>query len=235
VLAVHALTGRPADLAAWVIAVTGAIPVALVVGATTRAANRIDRLLAHTVSIAGLTALIVVVYTVVLLALGRRPEESERSLLLLSMGAAAVAALLWLPARRWLTDAANRLVYSERVAPDEALRTWGSRLTRAIPLDELLLQLCESLRKSMNLTAAEVWTDLKTERHIEGFLQGKRLFDIMRWTRDQTPGTYPWPNWEPLSSIFRSEKPAQSSQGFCHVVPNGERTANPNIPDDLVL
>ena len=30
---------------------------------------------------------------------------------------------------------------------DEALRTWGSRLTRAIPLDELLLQLAETLRK----------------------------------------------------------------------------------------
>ena len=158
VIALHALTGRPADLAAWAIAVTGVVPVALVAGTTTRAVNRIDRLLAHTVSIAGLTALIVAVYTVVLLALGRRPEESERSLLLLSMGAAAVAALLWLPARRWLNDAANRVVYGERVAPDEALRTWGSRLTRAIPLDELLLQLCESLRKSMNLASAEVWT-----------------------------------------------------------------------------
>jgi starch-binding outer membrane protein, SusD/RagB family len=82
---------------------------------------------------------------------------------------------------------------------------------------------------------ASVWTALKRERHIEGFMQGKRLFDIMRWTRDQTPGTYPWPNWEPLSAIFRSEKSANSTQGFCHVVPNSERTANPNIPDDLVL
>ncbi len=83
---------------------------------------------------------------------------------------------------------------------------------------------------------ASTWTALKTERHIEGFLQAKRLFDIMRWTRDATPGTHPWPNWEPLSRIFADEKkPAQSSQGFCHVVPNNERTANPNIPDDLVL
>ena len=49
-------------------------------------------------------------------------------------------------------------MYGERVSPDEALRTWGSRLTRAIPMDELLLQLCESLRKSMNLVSAEVWT-----------------------------------------------------------------------------
>jgi signal transduction histidine kinase len=38
------------------------------------------------------------------------------------------------------------------------LRTFGSRLTRAIPLEELLLQLAESLRKTMNLASAEIWT-----------------------------------------------------------------------------
>ena len=31
-------------------------------------------------------------------------------------------------------------------------------MSRAIPLDELLLQLAESLKKSMQLAAAEVWT-----------------------------------------------------------------------------
>jgi signal transduction histidine kinase len=53
---------------------------------------------------------------------------------------------------------ANRLVYGERHAPDEVLRTFGSRLSRAIPLDELLLQMVESLRKTLALQAAEVWT-----------------------------------------------------------------------------
>jgi AcrR family transcriptional regulator len=42
--------------------------------------------------------------------------------------------------------------------PDEALRTFGTRLSRAIPLEELLLQLAESLHKTMALEAAEVWT-----------------------------------------------------------------------------
>ncbi len=49
-------------------------------------------------------------------------------------------------------------MYGEREAPDEVLRTFGSRLSRAIPMDELLLQLVESLRKTMALDAAEVWT-----------------------------------------------------------------------------
>ena len=50
------------------------------------------------------------------------------------------------------------MVYGERVSPDELLRTFGQRLTRSIPMDELLLQLTESLRKSMVLKSAEVWT-----------------------------------------------------------------------------
>ena len=119
---------------------------------------RVDRLLTHTVSLAGLTALVVAVYVVVVVGLGRTPSDDERTLLLLSMIAAGIAALLYLPARRWLTERANRLVYGERVAPDETLRTFGQRLTRAIPLDELLLQLAESLRKWMVLACAEMWT-----------------------------------------------------------------------------
>ena len=158
VIALNILTGRPSHPAPWAVAVTGVVPIALIASTHSRAAARVDRLLTYTVSLAGLTALVVGVYAVVVLALGRSPQGSERSLLLLSMGAAALAALVWLPARRWLSDAVNRLVYGERVSPDESLRTWGSRLTRAIPMDELLLQLCESLRKTMNLVSAEVWT-----------------------------------------------------------------------------
>src|SRR6202020_1560948 len=62
------------------------------------------------------------------------------------------------PARDRLVASATRFVYGAKEAPDEALRTFGSRLTRAIPIDELLLQLAESLRKTMALTSAEVYT-----------------------------------------------------------------------------
>src|SRR5207342_873643 len=93
-----------------------------------------------------------------LAAFGRKPTGSERSLLLLSMVAAAGASLAYQPARAWLSERANRLVYGDVVPPDEALRNWGMRLTRAIPLDELLLQLAETLRRSMQLRSAQIWT-----------------------------------------------------------------------------
>ena len=152
----RALTEEPSDPWPWALAATGLIRWRWSPAPTAR--GGVDRLLTATVSVAGLTALVIGIYAAVVVALARTPEDNERRLLLISMAAAAVAALAWTPARRWLSATANRLVYGERVSPDEALRTWGSRLTRAIPLDELLLQLCESLRKSMTLASAEIWT-----------------------------------------------------------------------------
>jgi len=111
-----------------------------------------------TVSLAGLSGVVVSTYLVVVIGLGRVPADSERNLLLLSMVAAGLAAALYLPARERLSLFANSLVYGERQAPDELLRSFGTRLSRAIPLDELLLQLAESVRKTMNLVAVEVWT-----------------------------------------------------------------------------
>ena len=158
VTALRVLAGWPRPVPEVVGAVSALIPFALAAGASPRLVGRVDRLLAHTVSLAGLSALVVAVYLLVVLGLGQVPSEPERALLLLSMAAAAVCALLYHPARERLTQAANRLVYGERSAPDEALRTFGARLSRAIPLDELLLQLAESLHKTMSLDAAEVWT-----------------------------------------------------------------------------
>lgn len=158
VIALRLLTDWPNHPGAVSLALTGLLPLAIVAGTLPKMVARVDRLLTHTVALAGLTALILVIYLVVVLGLGRTPEGGERNLLLLSMVAAGIAALLYLPARRWLTERANRLVYGARVAPDETLRTFGQQLTRSIPLDELMLQLSENLRTSMVLMSAEVWT-----------------------------------------------------------------------------
>jgi signal transduction histidine kinase len=157
VTALRVLAGWPRPVSEVVGAVSVLVPFALAAGASPRLVGRVDRLLAHTVSLAGLSGLVVAVYLLVVLGLGQVPSEPERALLLLSMAAAAVCALLYHPARERLTQAANRLVYGERSAPDEALRSFGARLSRAIPLEELLLQLAESLHKTMALDAAEVW------------------------------------------------------------------------------
>jgi signal transduction histidine kinase len=157
-IALRVLLGWPTRASLVVTVALVPFAVAIAVGSARRLAARIDRILAHTVSIAGLSGVVAAVYLVIVAGLGSTPDRSQRSLLVLSMVSAAVCALLYGPARQRLGLYANRLVYGEREAPDAVLRTFGSRLSRAIPMDELLLQVAESLRKSLSLAAAEVWT-----------------------------------------------------------------------------
>jgi signal transduction histidine kinase len=157
-LVLRVLVGWPPQVFAVIALGTLPVPLALAAASSRRFAGGVAGLLSHAISLAGLTGVVGAVYFLIVLGLGRVPRHHERTLLLLSMIAAAVAALLYVPARERIAQFANRLVYGERQAPDEALRTFGSRLSRAIPLDELLLQLAESLRKTLGLSAAEVWT-----------------------------------------------------------------------------
>jgi signal transduction histidine kinase len=157
-LGLRAIVGFPhrVDLVAAVASVL--VPAALVTATFDSAARQIERILVRTIVIAGLVALVVAVYLVVVIGLGHVPTSSDREVLALSMVAAAVAALLAVPTRRRLEEVANQRVYGERRAPDEPLRTFAGRMSRAVPLDELLLQLAESLHKSLGLSASEVWT-----------------------------------------------------------------------------
>jgi signal transduction histidine kinase len=156
-LGLHVLVDWPTRVAEVSAAVTGLLPLSLILASSKRFASAIDPLLASSISLAGLTAVVVAVYLAIVLGLGRVPHENERTLLVLSMVAAGVAALLYLPAHKRLGALGKRLVYGGRQAPDEVLRNFGSRMSRSIPLDELLLQMVESLRKTLALTSAEVW------------------------------------------------------------------------------
>lgn len=158
VAALHVLVDWPEHAAEVAASATALVPIALAAGTSTKISRRVDRVLVHTVSATGLTAVVVAVYLVIVIGLGRTPDDTERTLLVLSMLAAAIASLAYVPARERLAESANRLVYGERHPPDEVLRTWGSRLSRSIPMDELLLQLAESLRKVLVLRRAEIWT-----------------------------------------------------------------------------
>jgi signal transduction histidine kinase len=154
----HALVGWPDGLGAPIIIGGVFVPLSIALSSFDRIALRVDRLLVRTIEVGGLIVLVGFVYVVVVLGFGDAPTDTGRRVLGLSMVAAAIAALLFVPARNWLEEAANRRVYGERRAPDEPLQTFGARMSRAIPLDELLLQLAESLKKSMRLSRAEVWT-----------------------------------------------------------------------------
>jgi signal transduction histidine kinase len=123
-----------------------------------KARRRFALLLGPAIQVAGLAALVVGVYLVVVIGIGRVPTSDQWTLLGFSMAAAAASALLYQPLRGRLSGLAARLAGAKRDPPSEVIRTLGTRLTSSLPLDELLLQLAESLRKSLALEAAEVWT-----------------------------------------------------------------------------
>jgi signal transduction histidine kinase len=154
----HVLVGWPPRLLE--IAAVGTIPIALALLLRTsrRLQGPAERLVAPAISLVGLTALVAAVYLVVVVGLGRAPTRDERTLLMLSIFAAGISALLYVSARRRLADFSNRLVHGARQAPDEVVRAFGERLSRAVPLEELLLQLAESLRTALVVEAAEIWT-----------------------------------------------------------------------------
>lgn len=157
-LVLRALVAWPAHAGEIAAAATVLISLSLALSSFERLDPTIDGLLALTFSVAGLGGLVGAAYITIVLGLGRAPKPGERTLLTLSMVAAGVVALLYVPTRARLARVANRFVYGEQNAPGDVIRTFGSRLSRAVPMDELLLQMAESLRKTMRLDAVEVWT-----------------------------------------------------------------------------
>ncbi|HEX7164981.1 MAG TPA: histidine kinase [Trebonia sp.] len=161
VTVLYLLVGWPSPAGPVAEGFTVLFPLGMSAGDIPRLGPRGGRLLVQVLAVAGFAATVSLIYLVVILGFGRPPSGSaDQRLLGLSMVAAAVAAISFAPARERLTDWANRQVFGARQAPDEVLRTFGSRMTRAIAMDELLLQLAESLRKTMALSSAEVYTGL---------------------------------------------------------------------------
>ncbi len=155
----HVLVAWPAPLAATAAGCTVALSLGMIAGEIRPLGPSAGRVLVQLIAVAGFAIVVAGIYMIVVLGVGSGPDNpGDRELLGLSMLAAAIAAVGYLPARERLVAWAKHAVYGAREAPDEALRTFGSRLTRAISMDELLLQLAESLRKTMALTSAEVYT-----------------------------------------------------------------------------
>src|SRR3984885_216353 len=155
----HVLVGWPGPVAAVAAGCASLLAFGMMAGELPSLGTYGGRVLVQALSVAGFSTVVAAIYLVIVLGIGTGPSDAaDREILGLSMLAAAVAAVGYLPARDRLVASATRFVYGAKEAPDETLRTFGSRLTRAIPMDELLLQLAEALRKTMALTSAEVYT-----------------------------------------------------------------------------
>lgn len=134
------------------------IPFAWGMSTTRRFGRSGPTVLVGTFVLVGLVGLVCGLFLGVLVVLGRRPAGDERELYALCLAAAILACALVVPASYRLRRRAHRWVYGDRESPEANVRKLGARMTRALPMDELLLQVVETLHTTLDLTAAEVWT-----------------------------------------------------------------------------
>ena len=156
-LALHVLVGAPATLEVPLLGSLVLVPAAQLLVAWAPAARLAEAALVEAVVLAGLAGLVVVVYLVVIVGLGHPPEAGERDVVLSSIVAAVVVAVLALPARDRLTGYGTALIGGRQASAEEVVGTFGARMSRAVPMDELLLQLTESLRATTAPQGAEIW------------------------------------------------------------------------------
>ncbi|HVF08577.1 MAG TPA: histidine kinase, partial [Actinomycetota bacterium] len=107
--------------------------------------------------VVSLAIALVAAAVVIVLVIGEVPEGERWSVLLGALAGVAVAAALL----RWLQPAITRallsIVHRERTSPDALARGFASRMSRSVPLDELVLQAAESMREGLHVRAVEVW------------------------------------------------------------------------------
>src|SRR6185437_11193278 len=131
----HLLVGWPESAGAVAASASAAVPLAVILAEWPPLARHGGRVLVHALSTAGSAAVVAVVYLVIVLGLGEAPDSNaDRRILGFSIVAAALAAIGYLPIRGRLVAFATRFVYGTREAPGETLRTFGSRMTRAVSM-----------------------------------------------------------------------------------------------------
>ena len=117
-----------------------------------------ERVLVCVARVAALAGMVTAIYALVVLGIGRVPTSTQWTLLACSAIAAAICALVYVHLQGPLEAFTNRLLRQEHESADELVRTFGVRTARGLPIDELLLQLAESLRTTFSLARAEIWT-----------------------------------------------------------------------------
>lgn len=152
------MTGSPQPLGTWVAAGFVLIPVGQVVAVAGDSPRASARAVVEAMSLAGLAALVIATYLVVVVGINGIPHGNERDVLLASLAAALAVTALAVPVRHRVAAFAQHLVGETDPSTDDVLSGFGARMTRAVPMDELMLQLAESLRAGTADAGAEIWT-----------------------------------------------------------------------------
>lgn len=156
--ALHVLVNVPAKITPWWEIGLSAFAVPLLAMAIVPLRRLAGPVLRATVVLAGLVTMVLAVYLIVIVGLGDDVGGTEHRVVWLSMVAGASAVALAGPVRSRLRDLTRSTTDQQRPSAVAALGNFGARMTRAVPMDELLLQLTETLQATMAPSGAEIWT-----------------------------------------------------------------------------
>jgi signal transduction histidine kinase len=157
-LALNLMTDKPQPQAVWIAAGLLFVPLASIFDVLVTGTRASVAVLIEAIAAAGLALLVVVVYLVVVVGIDGSPSGHEREVLLASLAAALIVAALAVPVRQRVIAFAGRIIGATEPSTDEVVSGFGARMSRAVPMDELMLQLVESLRASVAPAGAEIWT-----------------------------------------------------------------------------
>lgn len=132
----------------WLLSIT-VIPVSLTIAIMRYRLYDVDVLINRTLVFGAITALIVVMYVLVVGGLGAIFQSSGS--LLFALLATGLAALLAQPLRERLQRAINRMMYGERDDPYAVLTQLGKRLEAAVVTEDILPSIVETIANTLKL------------------------------------------------------------------------------------
>jgi signal transduction histidine kinase len=138
-----------------------AVPVGAAIGILRFRLFDIDVVISKAIVYGSLAVLISAVYAGLVAGVGQFAGTLGTPAL--SAVAAAIVALAFQPARRWLQHVANRLVYGQRATPYEVLSEFADRAAHAYSVDDALPYMAQIVATGIGAARAEVWLRVGTE------------------------------------------------------------------------
>ena len=132
----------------WLFSVVS-IPLTLTIAIMRYRLFEIDFLINRSLMYGTLTLVVVTIYVLVVGALGLFFQAQDN--LIVALLATGVVAALFQPLRERLQHGVNRLIYGERDDPIEVLSQLGKSLETALPTDQVLLTLVETIAQTLKL------------------------------------------------------------------------------------
>jgi signal transduction histidine kinase len=140
------------------------LPISLTISITRYRMFEIDLIINRTLVYGALTGGVIIIYILVVAALGMLFQTQGN--LLLALVATGVVAVVFQPLRDWLQRSISKLVFGERDDPIEVLSQLGSRLENTLAPDLVLPTLVETIAQSLKLPFVAIFLSAGEEENM---------------------------------------------------------------------